>query len=52
LDIGISIDGIPDGKMENLYFKDITMNAVQCITSDSVNGLNMENVKMTQIVKE
>ena len=52
LDIGISIDGIPGGKMENLYFKDITMNAVQCITADSVNGLNMENVKMTQIVEE
>ncbi len=51
-DIGIAIDGVPNGKMGNIYFKDITMNAVQCITADSVNGLNMENVKMTQIVKE
>lgn len=50
-DIGIAIDGVPDGVMENIHFKDITMNSVQCITADSVGGLYMENVKMKQIVK-
>ncbi len=52
VELGIAIDGIPDGKMENICFKDITMNAVQCITADSVNGIYMDNVKMTQINKD
>ncbi|MBR5308226.1 MAG: glycoside hydrolase family 28 protein [Clostridia bacterium] len=51
-DIGIAIDGVPNGVMENIYFKDISMNAVQCLSCDSVYGLNMENVRLCQIVKE
>ena len=48
-DIGISIDGIVDGKMENIHMKNITIRAKQCITTDSVDGLYMENVKLQQI---
>ena len=51
-DIGIAIDGVPNGVMENIYFKDISMNAVQCLSCDSAYGLNMENVRLCQIVKE
>ena len=49
VETGITLDGIVDGRMENIYFKDITMNARLCMTADTVNGLNMENVKLTQI---
>lgn len=51
VELGITIDGVPDGKMENIYFVNVNMNAVQCMTADSVNGLNMENVRLTQINK-
>lgn len=46
---GISIDGIPGGCMKNIYMKNIVMNATQCMVADSVDGLNMENVRLNQI---
>lgn len=49
---GITIDGIPGGVMENICMKDIIMNAKLCMSADSVNGLNFENVRLTQIAKE
>ncbi len=48
---GIAIDGIPNGCMENLCFKDITMHAKKCLTADTVNGLSMENVRLFEISK-
>lgn len=48
---GIAIDGIPNGRMENLCFKDITMHAKKCLTADTVNGLSMENVRLFEISK-
>lgn len=49
---GIALDGIPNAEMSNLHFKDITMNSLTCITSDSVDGLFMENVRLTQLPPE
>ena len=49
LDIGIAIDGVVGGKMSEIYMKDIDMRARQCMTADSVNGLNMQSVCLTQI---
>ena len=46
---GISIDGIPGGVMENIFFKDIKMNAKKCLSADSVFGLNMKNVNLKEI---
>ena len=45
-DIGITIAGVDGGRMENIYMKNIDMNAVQCLTADSVEGLHMENVRL------
>ena len=36
----------------NICMKDIIMNAKLCMSADSVNGLNFENVRLTQIAKE
>ncbi len=49
LEIGIAIDGVPGGKMKNIFMKDINMRAEQCITADSVSGLNMQSVNLKQI---
>ena len=48
VDIGISFDGIADGRMENIHIKNISMNAKVCMTMDSVNGLYMHNVHLNQ----
>ena len=45
---GITLENLPGGIMENLHFKDITMTAGVCMTTDSVNGLYLENVKLTE----
>lgn len=50
-DIGLAIDNIPNGKMSNIYMKDVTIHAKQCLTADSINKLNMENVSFIQIEK-
>ena len=47
---GITLDGIPGGKMEDIHFENITMNAKICFTSDSVSDINMKNVKLNQII--
>ena len=46
---GITIDNVPNGVMENIYFKNVKMNAATCMTADSVNGLNLENVVLTEV---
>ncbi|MBE6651670.1 MAG: glycoside hydrolase family 28 protein [Ruminococcaceae bacterium] len=46
---GITLDNLPNGVMENLHFKDITMTADKCMTSDSVKGLYMENVNLIEV---
>jgi polygalacturonase len=48
VEMGIAIDGIPGGRMENLHFKDITMNAKTCLSADTANGIFMENVRLKQ----
>ena len=45
---GITLDNLPGGIMENLYFKNVTMTAATCMTADSVNGLNFECVSLTE----
>ena len=35
--------------MENFYFKDIKMNAAHCVTADTVDGLNFENVRIKEV---
>ncbi len=51
-DIGLAIDGVPNGKMSNIHMKNVTMYAKTCMTCDSLTGLNMENVNFVQIEKE
>ena len=46
---GITLDNLPNGTMENLHFKDISMNADKCMATDSVKGLYMENVNLTEV---
>ena len=46
---GILIANVPNGAMDNFYFKDIQMNASNCITADTVNGLNFENVRIKEV---
>ena len=48
-ELGIAIDGIPGGEMQNLVFKDIRMYAKICFTADTVDGLTMENVHLYEI---
>ncbi len=50
VEMGIAIDGIPEGQMENLHFKDISMRARVCLTTDTVDGLFMENICLTQLL--
>ena len=45
---GITLENLPGGVMENLRFKDITMTAATCMTVDSVDGLWLENVRLTE----
>ena len=45
---GITLDNLPCGIMENLYFKNIEMTAKTCLTADSVSCLNFENVSLTE----
>ena len=35
--------------MENLHFKNITMTAEKCLSADSVQGINLENVVLTEV---
>ncbi len=49
VELGIAIDGIANAVMQNLHFKDISMNAKTCLTADSVDGLYMENVRLKEI---
>jgi len=46
---GISIEGLPGGKMENIHFSNIVMKAKKCLSTDTVNGLYMNNVKLEEI---
>jgi len=46
---GILIANVPNGAMENFHFKDIKMNASNCISADTVNGLNLENVYIKEV---
>ena len=46
--IGLSIDNVPGGEMENLVFRNITMTAVTCMTADGVKGLTLENVSFVE----
>ena len=48
-ELGICVDGIVGGVMENIYFKDIYINAEKCFSSDSVFNLNMDNVNLVEI---
>ena len=48
-DVGISLDGVPGGVMENIHFRNVRMNARVCMSCDSVSGINMENVFLAQI---
>jgi len=50
-DIGVAFDNVIGGKMSNIYMKDVTIHAKQCLTADSLSGLNMENVNFVQIEK-
>ena len=45
---GITIENVPNGVMENLHFKNVTMTAKVCMTADTVNGLYLENVRLTE----
>ena len=45
---GLTLENIPGAVMENLHFKNITMTAGVCMTADSVNGLYLENVNLTE----
>ena len=45
---GITLENLPGGVMENLHFKNIKMRAATCMTSDSVEGLYLENVSFTE----
>ena len=45
---GIAIDGIPGGVMQNLHFKSVRMRAEKCILADSMAGVYMENVYLTE----
>lgn len=45
---GITLENIPGGVMENIYFKNITMTAKTCLSADSVYGINLENVRLTE----
>jgi len=49
VEMGIAIDGIPGGRMENLHFKDITMKAKNCLSADTADGIFMENVRLKQL---
>ena len=51
VDVGISLHGVVGGVMSGIYFKDVDMTAETCMTSDSVDGLSMENVRLRQISK-
>ena len=45
---GLTIENLPGGVMANLHFKDIEMTAATCMTTDSVDGLYLENVRLTE----
>ncbi|MBQ8320823.1 MAG: glycoside hydrolase family 28 protein [Clostridia bacterium] len=45
---GLTLDNIPGAVMENLHFKNITMTAGACMTVDSVDGLYLDNVNLTE----
>ena len=49
VEMGIAIDGIPGGQMENLHFKNITMQAKKCLSADTADGIFMENVRLFEI---
>ena len=48
VETGIAIEGVPGGVMDNIHFKNINMKADLCMSTDSVGGLYMENVKLTE----
>lgn len=48
-ELGIAFDGIRGGRMENIHLKNITMRAKTCLSTDSIDGLFMDNVILTQI---
>ncbi len=45
---GITLENLPNGVMENIHFKNITMTAEKCMSADSVCGLYLEAVKLTE----
>lgn len=48
VEIGISLDGIPGGQMENIYFDEVNMCAEKCLSVDSALCLNMKNVILVE----
>ena len=48
VEYGIAIDGIPGGVMQNIHFKNIEMTAGSCLVCDSVDGLYLEGVSLTE----
>ena len=48
LNSGITLENLPGGVMDNLYFKDINMRAKICITADTVSALHFDNVNITE----
>ena len=45
---GLTIENLPDGIMANLHFKDVKMTSATCMTADSVDGLYLEGVRLTE----
>jgi len=45
---GLTLENLPGGVMENLKFKNIKMTARTCLTADSVRGLELINVELTE----
>ena len=45
---GILIANVPNGSMSDFYFKNISMNAAHCIYTDTINGLNFDNVRIKE----
>ena len=52
VEYGIAIDGIPGGVMQNIHFKDVNMTAEKCLTADSVDGLYLDVVTLTEKRRE
>ena len=45
---GLTLENLPSGIMENIFVKNVTMTAKTCLTADSVRGLHIENLNLTE----